>query len=384
MSFLTEDDNIPTGPVKFFYFNWALVLLICTVASIGFLLLYSVGGGDLDRWAEPQMERFAIGLALMFIIGFIPLKVWKFSAPVLYGVGVALLIGVALFGEESKGAQRWLQIGPVRAQPSELMKIAVVMMLAFYYDLLPRERVSRPFWVILPLAIILVPTALVLKQPDLGTSLMLAAGGGVVMLLAGVSLWYFAGAITALVGLIWAVFASEGKSWQLLDNYQYDRINIFLNPALDLKGDGYQLNQAKIALGSGGVSGRGYLQGSQSQLQFLPDQHTDFIFTALAEEFGFIGSVTLLTLYGLIILFALVSMLQNQNRFGALVTGGLASVFFFFFALNMAMVMGLAPVVGLPLPLVSYGGTAMMVLMVAFGIIQSAHVHRPRGSNRRR
>jgi len=262
-----------------------------------------------------------------------------------------------------------------------MMKIALVMALAAYYNWLPPEKVSRIFWVILPLLLILIPVALVLEQPDLGTAILLLAGGGAVMFLAGVSLWYFGFAVASVVGVVTAVLKSHGTSWQLLHEYQFKRIFTFLDPAADPLGAGYHITQAKIAMGSGGLGGRGYMQGTQSRLNFLPEKHTDFIFTTLAEEFGYVGTTTLLVLYALIIVFCIASAMSNRDRFGALLTGGIAMTFFLLFSVNMGMVMGLMPVVGVPLPLVSYGGTAMVVLLGAFGLVQSAHVHRPRGQD---
>ena len=266
----------------------------------------------------------------------------------------------------------------MRLQPSEVMKVGLVMVLALYYDWLEPQKVSRPLWVAIPLVLTAIPVALVLKQPDLGTSLLLLAGGTTVMFLAGVSVWYFIVAGLGAVGTVAAVLISKGTEYQILKDYQYRRIDTFLDPSLDPLGAGYHITQSKIALGSGGLNGRGFMEGTQSRLNFLPEKHTDFIFTTLAEEFGFVGSATLLILYALVVVFCMISALSNRNRFGALLTGGLTATFFFFFAVNMAMVMGLAPVVGVPLPLVSYGGSAMLVLLGAFGLIQSAHVHRPR------
>jgi rod shape determining protein RodA len=258
------------------------------------------------------------------------------------------------------------------------MKVALVMALAAYYHWLPAKRVSHPFWVLLPLLLILVPTALVLKQPDLGTALLLLAGGGAVMFLAGLSLWYFAAAIASGAGLVTVVLRSQGTSWQLLEDYQFRRIFTFLDPSADPLGAGYHITQAKIAMGSGGISGRGFMQGTQSRLNFLPEKHTDFIFTTLAEEFGFLGSVTMLGLFSLIVVLCIASAIANRDRFGALLTGGIAATLLVSFSVNMGMVMGLLPVVGQPLPMVSYGGSALIVLLAAFGLVQSAHVHRPR------
>jgi len=380
MSYLEYNvKRVPTGLSKVLYVNWALVLLLCAVASVGFVMLYSVAGGSMMPWSEPQMKRFALGLTVMFAVAFVPIWFWRNTAAVAYGVSVLLLLAVDLFGSVGMGAQRWIDLGVIRLQPSELTKITLVMMLAAYYDWLDFRKVSRPHWVAVPLILILLPTFLVLKQPDLGTALLLVAGGGIIMFLAGVHWLYFAVVIAMGGGLVTAVLESRGTSWQLLKDYQYRRIDTFMDPASDPLGAGYHITQSKIALGSGGWAGRGFMQGTQSRLNFLPEKHTDFIFTTLAEEFGFIGAVSLLALYVAIIVFCVASALNNKDRFSSLLTLGIAATFFLFFALNMSMVMGLAPVVGVPLPLVSYGGSAMLVLMAAFGLVQSAHIHRPRG-----
>lgn len=379
MSFLDPSyHQAPRGWRKILYVNWPLVLLVTAVACFGFMMLYSVAGGDIGRWAQPQMVRFAAGFLVMFMVAFTPLAFWRQVSFLAYIGGLVLLLVVLQFGSVGMGAQRWIDLKFFQLQPSELMKIALVMALALYYDWLAPEKVSRPGYVIIPLVMIALPALMVVKQPDLGTALLLVASGGVVMFLAGVSYWYFIGAITAVSGAVAAVFMSRGTSWQLLKDYQYKRIDTFLDPSLDPLGDGYHITQSKIALGSGGLSGRGFMQGPQSQLNFLPEKQTDFIFTTLAEEFGYIGTTFLLILYALIMFFAISAAMKNKNRYGALLIGGIASTFFFYFALNMAMVMGLAPVVGVPLPLVSYGGSAMLVLLGGFGLIQSAHIHRPK------
>ncbi|WP_293443328.1 rod shape-determining protein RodA [Planktotalea sp.] len=370
--------SVPTGFSKFWHLNWALIVLVTTVAGIGFLMLYSVAGGSFSPWAEPQIKRFLLGFTLMLIVAMVPIWFWRNIAGVAYGVSIILLLYVEFFGAVGMGAQRWINLGFMRLQPSELMKIALVMLLAAYYDWLPLARTSKPQWVAIPVLIILLPTMLVLRQPDLGTALLLISGGGLLMFIAGVHWAYFAAVVTSGIGLVAAVFQSRGEDWQLLKDYQFRRIDTFLNPASDPLGAGYHITQSKIALGSGGWTGRGFMQGTQSRLNFLPEKHTDFIFTTLAEEFGFIGAFSLLLLYLLIILFCVVSAINNKNRFAALVTLGIAATFFLFFAVNMSMVMGLAPVVGVPLPLVSYGGSAMLILLIGFGLVQSAHVHRPR------
>lgn len=379
MSYLVHNvKTMPTGIRKILYLNWPLVLLITAVAFIGFLMLYSVAGGSIDPWASAQAKRFSLGLVLMISVAFVPVWVWRNLSGLAYAFTLLLLFGVEFFGEIHMGAQRWIDVGFMRLQPSELMKITLVMALASYYDWLHVEKTSKPVWVALPLLLIFIPMVLVLKQPDLGTALLLGMGGVALMFLAGVHWGYFAAATVSASALISAVVFSRGTGWQLLKDYQYRRIDTFLDPASDPLGAGYHITQSKIAFGSGGWSGRGFMQGSQSQLNFLPEKETDFIFTTLAEELGFIGGISLLLLYALIIGFCVFSALSNRDRFGALVTMGVSTTFFLFFAVNMSMVMGLAPVVGVPLPLVSYGGTAMLVLMLAFGLVQSAHVHRPR------
>ncbi|MEM7598320.1 MAG: rod shape-determining protein RodA [Pseudomonadota bacterium] len=368
----------PTGLRKALYFHWGLALLLTTVAGIGFLMLFSVAGGSFSPWAEPQMKRFAVGFVLMFVVAMVPIYFWRNVSALAYVVAILLLVAVEFAGFEGKGAQRWIDLGFMRLQPSEMMKISLVMALAAYYDWLPMSRVSHPVWVFVPSVLILLPVGLVLRQPDLGTSILLITGGAILMFLAGVHWIYFAVVIAAVVGLVAAVFQSRGTDWQMLADYQYRRIDTFLDPSTDPLGAGYHITQSKIALGSGGWTGRGFMQGTQSRLNFLPEKHTDFIFTTLAEEFGFVGAVSLLVLYGLIILFCVVSALANKDRFASLLTLGIAATFFLFFAVNMSMVMGLAPVVGVPLPLVSFGGSAMLILMIGFGLVQSAHIHRPR------
>ncbi|MCR9157754.1 MAG: rod shape-determining protein RodA [Rhodobacteraceae bacterium] len=370
--------TVPAGWRKMLFINWPLVILLTAIAGVGLLMLYSVAGGSMTPWAEPQMKRYALGLTVMFIVAMVPIWFWRNMSVMAYIVALALLVAVEFFGSVGMGAQRWIDLGFMRLQPSELMKIAMVMILAAYYDWLPIKKTSHPFWVLVPVFLILLPTFLVLTQPDLGTAILLVAGGGLMMFLAGVHWAYFATVIAAGVGGIYAVFLSRGTEWQLLKDYQFRRIDTFLDPSSDPLGAGYHITQAKIAMGSGGWTGRGFMQGTQSRLNFLPEKHTDFIFNTLAEEFGFIGGISLLILYVLILVFCIVSALQNRDRYSSLLILGIGVTFFLFFAVNMSMVMGLAPVVGVPLPLVSYGGSAMLVLMLAFGLVQSAHIHRPR------
>jgi rod shape determining protein RodA len=379
MSFLEyRVKTAPTGFGKVLALNWALVLVVTAVAAIGWLMLYSIAGGRIDVWAEPQMKRYILGLVVMFIVAFTPIWFWRSMSGFAYGVSLLLLLAVEFFGAVGMGAQRWIDLGFMRLQPSELMKVTLVMALASYYDMLDDKKISRPLWVLIPVALIVAPTVLVLMQPNLGTSIMLLAVGAAVMFAAGVSLWYFGGVLALGGAAVAAVFLTRGTPWQLLHNYQYTRIDTFLNPSADPLGAGYNIIQAKIALGSGGWAGKGFMQGTQSRLNFLPEKHTDFIFTILAEEFGFIGAFSLLVLYALILMFLIVAAIQNRDRFSQLIIIGVAVNFFLYLAINLAMVMGMAPVVGVPLPLLSYGGSATLVIMLSFGLVQSAIVHRLR------
>ena len=371
--------TVPTGWRKILFINWGLVALIIGAAASGFVMLISVAGGSLDPWASAQMQRFSIGLVAMFVIAMTPIWIWRNVSVPIYIVALLLLLLVEFLGSTGMGAQRWINLGFINLQPSEVAKIALVMLMAAYYDWLPSDKVSRPFWVLVPLIFISLPVLLVIQQPDLGTSILLLLSGVTVMFLAGVH-WIYFGTVMALsTGLVLALFKSRGTEWQLLQEYQFLRIDTFLNPDSDPLGAGYHITQSKIALGSGGWTGRGFMEGTQSRLNFLPEKHTDFIFTTIAEELGFVGSISILAIYVAIIIFCLFSALRHKERFSSLLSLGLTVTFFLFFAVNMSMVMGLAPVVGVPLPLISYGGSAMLVLMGAFGLIQSAHVHRPRG-----
>lgn len=273
MSYLeSQIQRVPTGLAKVLHLNWGLILLIVAVASFGFLMLYSVAGGSMTPWVEPQMKRFALGLAIMFVVAFTPIYVWRNLSVLAYIVSLVLLLAVEFFGVVGMGAQRWIDLGFMRLQPSELMKITLIMLLAAYYDVLDLKKTSHPFWVLVPVLLIMIPVALVLRQPDLGTSILLMAGGGVVMFVAGVHWLYFAVVILGGIALVAAVLMSRGTDWQLLQDYQYRRIDTFLNPENDPLGAGYHITQSKIALGSGGVTGKGFMEGTQSRLNFLPEK----------------------------------------------------------------------------------------------------------------
>lgn len=368
----------PTGFAKVFYVNWGLYLLITACAAIGWLMLYSISGGDMSLWAGPQMKRYGAGMIASLAMCFTPIWFWRSMSAAAYVTTFLLLIVVHFFGSIGMGAQRWIDFGFIRIQPSEFMKVSLIMMLATYYDWLDDKRVSRPLWVLIPVILILAPAVLVLLEPNLGTTLMLVIAGASVMFAAGVSLWYFAAVIALIGGGVAGLFLLRGTPWQLIHDYQYKRIDTFLDPSADPLGAGYNILQAKIALGSGGLSGKGFMQGTQSRLNFLPEKHTDFIFTTLGEEFGFVGAVSLLALYAMVLIFLLWAAMQNKDRFSSLMLVGIAANFFLYLAVNLAMVMGMAPVVGVPLPFLSYGGSATLVLLLAFGLAQSAIVHRLR------
>lgn len=368
----------PTGFAKVLYVNWGLYLLITACAAIGWLMLYSISGGNIGQWAEPQMKRYAVGFILSLMICFTPIWFWRSMSGAAYVATFILLLVVHFFGTVGMGAQRWIDFGFIRIQPSEFMKVSLVMMLATYYDWLDDRKVSRPLWVLIPVLLIIVPAVLVLMEPNLGTTLMLVIAGASVMFAAGVSLWYFAAVVALLGAGVAGIFLLRGTPWQLIHDYQYKRIDTFLDPSADPLGAGYNILQAKIALGSGGLTGKGFMQGTQSRLNFLPEKHTDFIFTTLGEEFGFVGEISLLTLYALILIFLFWAAFQNKDRFSSLLLIGIAANFFLYLAVNLAMVMGMAPVVGVPLPFLSYGGSATLVLLLAFGLAQSAIVHRLR------
>jgi len=360
--------RLPIGQ-KLRQITWGLVLLIAATAGIGFAMLYSAANGSIDPWAWRQMLRFGIGLVVMCVIALIDIRIWLRYAYALYGVGLVLLIATEIMGVTGMGAQRWVDLWLIQIQPSEVMKIALVLALARYFHGLTPEETRRPVMLVAPALLVLTPAALVLRQPDLGTALLLMVVGGTLFFLAGVRLWLFGAAIAAAV-------AAVPIGWQFLRAYQKERVFTFLNPERDPLGAGYHILQSKIALGSGGLFGKGFLAGTQSHLNFLPEKQTDFIFTMLAEEFGLIGAVGLIGLYALILIYGIAISLRATSQFGRLVAMGLTTTFFVYAFINIAMVTGLIPVVGVPLPLVSYGGTALMTLMISFGILIGVYVHR--------
>lgn len=349
--------------------NWRLAALIAAVCCIGFALLYSVAGGSFSPWAGTQMSRFAIGAAVMLGAAMINIRTWMSLAYPAYAVSLALLAAVEFVGKTGKGAERWLELGPIQVQPSELMKIALILALARFLHTLTLDEISRPRALAAVAALIGAPAVLVLMQPNLGTAFILLAAGSGIMFAAGLS-WRLIAPVVALA------LISAPLAWTFMHDYQRERVQTFLEPERDPLGAGYNILQSKIALGSGGLFGKGYLQGTQSRLNFLPEKQTDFIFTVLGEEFGLLGVLTLLGLYGAILATCFSIALQSRSHFGRLVATGVSLNFFLYIAINTSMSVGLIPVVGIPLPLVSYGGTALIAVMFGFGLVLSAQVHR--------
>jgi rod shape determining protein RodA len=356
--------------------NWGLVLLLTVVASVGFTALYSAAGGSFEPWAGRQIARFAIGIVLMLVVALVDIRFWYRFSYAIYGFAFVLLVAVEIAGDIGMGAQRWLDLGLISLQPSELMKVALILVLARYFHGLTIDQIGRPHYLIWPALLALVPAALIAKQPDLGSAILCVAPAGLVFFLAGVRLWKFVVVIVGGGSVI-------PVAWQFLREYQKQRIYTLLNPENDPLGAGYHIIQSKIALGSGGIWGKGYMQGTQSHLQFLPEKQTDFIFTMFSEEMGFVGGLVLLALYILVMAYGTAIALRARTDFGRLVAMGVMSSFFFYAFINIGMVMGILPVVGIPLPLVSYGGTAMMTLLIAFGLVINVYVHRDVAIGRR-
>jgi len=353
-------------------FPWFIILIVSMIAGIGFFMLYSVD--DSGYYLQNQLFRFAFSFVLVFIIAFMPtLLFFKATIP-LYLVSILLLVIVEFFGSVGMGSKRWLDLGFMNVQPSEIAKVTTIMMLAYFYHVMPNGRTSRIMSIAGALLIMLLPAIFILKQPDLGTVVLMIGVGVVVMFIAGVSWWFFIGGGVVLTLLIGAVFIGYGTSWQLLKDYQYRRIFAFIDPDHDPLGSSYHVTQSKIAFGSGGVYGTGYREGTQNRLDFLPEKHTDFIFTVLAEELGMIGSISLMVLYMILTFFCIWPVYRCDNIYYRLVLTGLSTHFFLLVSINIAMVMGLLPVVGVPLPLVSYGGSSMLILMFTFGMIANLHV----------
>jgi rod shape determining protein RodA len=350
--------------------NWGLVLLITLIAMGGIAMLYSVAGGHFHPWALSQLSKFLVGLVILVVAASIDVRVWMSLAYPAYGLALLLLIAVDVAGHAGLGAQRWIMLGPVELQPSELMKISLVLALARFLHGKSVEEVSKPLNLGIGLAMIGIPALFVVIEPNLGTTLIIVADGCSLLFLAGLSWYWITPALAAIVTAV-------PLAWRfVLHDYQKARVLTFLDPESDALGAGWNITQAKIAIGSGGLSGKGFLNGTQSRLNFLPEKQTDFIFTNFGEEFGFVGSVALLILFAVVIFYGIQIATGARSQFSRLLAMGITLNFFFYIMINGLMVMGLIPVVGIPMPLLSYGGTAMLTVMFGFGLLMSVHVHR--------
>ena len=352
---------------------WRLIFLVAAIAGFGLVVLYSAAGGSAEPWAIKQGIIFLLFLGIAVGMSWMSEATIKSIAFPLYGVTLIMLLGVEALGFVSKGAQRWLEIGPMKLQPSEFMKPAIVLSLARFYELVPAAEI-RKWRAVWPALLLLgIPAALILVQPDLGTCIMVLLCGVTVMFLAGLPLWIFL-APTAAAGVAAPIVYS------FMHGYQRKRIDVFLNPEADPQGAGYHIAQSKIAIGSGGIWGKGFLHGSQSHLQYLPEGHTDFVFATMAEEWGLVGGVLLIVAFGLIIRWGMKVSARARTRFGQLAAAGLSATIFFYVSINLMMVMGLAPVVGVPLPLVSFGGSAVMTVMLCLGLLMALERQQRTGS----
>jgi rod shape determining protein RodA len=347
------------------HLSWKAIFLLILIGGFGAVVLYSAAGGSLTPWALSHMIRFSVFLGLALVLSRIHEDVWRGIAFPLYGVVLVLLILVEMLGAIGGGSQRWLDLGFMRLQPSELMKLAIVLAVARFYDMLPAGEIRRWNAIWPPAVMIVFPAALVMLQPDLGTALMIVAGGLTIMFLAGLPLRLFiaGGGILAVVAPLAFFF--------LLHDYQRKRVLIFMDPESDPLGAGYHITQSKIAIGSGGIFGKGFLNGTQSHLDYLPEGHTDFVFATMAEEWGLMGGLVIIGAFLAFIRWGMSVSQRAQGRFARLTAAGMAMTIFFYFTINLMMVMGLAPVVGIPLPLVSHGGTAMLTVMLCVGILMS-------------
>ena len=348
--------------------NFFFLLIVILIFLFGVLSLYSVSGGEFNSWPVKHIERFLLGLIVFFAICLIDIKFFFILAYPIFLFSLLFLMIVPFFGTEISGATRWIQIGGISLQPSEFIKFTLILALAKYFHSSTDERMIFIKKFILPLIIILIPVVIVASQPDLGTAVVIFIGGISIFWIIGLNYRYF---ITGGV----MIFLSIPLLWQYLKDYQKERVFTFFNPERDPLGNGYHIMQSKIALGSGGVLGKGYLDGTQSHLNFLPEMHTDFIFTMFGEEFGFLGATALISLYAGLIFLSIKMSLQSRSDFGKYLSLGVSTVFFIYVFVNISMVTGLLPVVGVPLPLVSYGGSSMLAVMGGFGLLMNCYIH---------
>lgn len=352
-----------TLPAPIAEFPWRVVIPLTLLVAFGAAVLHSAAGGSMNPYADSHLIRFGVFLFVALVMSYFPEDWAKLVAVPAYVITLVLLIAVELVGQLGGGSQRWLEFGFMRLQPSELMKPGIVLIIAAFYHTLPVGMISSWRALLVPIGLIILPVGLVLLQPDLGTSLAIAFGGVVVMFLAGIpQKWFIGGGIAALILAPIAYFFG-------LQPYQQQRVLTFLDPASDPQGSGYHIIQSKIAIGSGGLAGKGFGEGSQSQLDYLPEPHTDFVFATMAEEWGLIGGLFVLLVFGIVLRWGLLIAREAQTRFARLLAGGMTATIFFYVAVNLMMVMGLAPVVGIPLPFMSHGGSSMMTNMVCVGAL---------------
>jgi len=356
--------------VKLFHVDWTFCLILGVIAGVGGMVLYSIAGGTWSPWAAKHLILFAVCFLLMIALATVDLQVWFSLAYPIYALCLMMLLAVPVIGHATMGARRWLDLGPIRLQPSEMIKVGLVLALARFYHGLDAGHARLSWRLLIPAAMIAVPAALVAHQPDLGTAILIAATGGLMMLLGGLSLRVAGGLAAILAGVVPLAFMF------VLKPYQKARLLTFLNPEADRSGSGYHIIQSKIALGSGGLLGKGFGLGTQSQLNFLPEKSTDFIFASMAEEFGFLGCASVLALYAAVIFLGLRIASTAHSHFARLAASGVIVGFGLCVLINGAMVMGLAPVVGVPMPLLSFGGTVMITMMAGFALVLSARVHR--------
>jgi len=370
VSALTRPGERDRLVVKFAEIDWLFVLVICLIAGAGCLMLFSMAGSSWTPWAANHVSRFAICLVLMLALAMIDIRVWFALGYPVYIAGLLLLVAVEAVGDVRLGAQRWLSIGGFSFQPSEVMKLGIVLALARLYHGVSAQRARLSWWLLIPATMIALPVLLVAHQPDLGTAMLIALTGAAIVVLAGLSWKVIAAGVVAVLAIAPPFF------FFVMHDYQRQRVLTFLDPESDPSGSGYHILQSMIALGSGGLLGKGYGLGSQSQLNFLPEKQTDFAFAALAEEFGFLGCISVLILYAAAIFMSLRTSYLSHSHFGRLASAGATATFTLYVMINGAMVMGLAPVVGIPMPMLSYGGTVMLTVMIGFGLVQSVRVHR--------
>ena len=346
--------------------NWLIILCIIILGFVGVASLYSAAGGDWDPWAQKHLIRFIFGFLLMLLLALLPPNIFFNLSVVSFLLGIFTLVLLKFIG--TGNVQRWISIGGINFQPSEFMKLALILILAKYFDHIPRIQLDKLMTYLIPIILILVPGFLVISQPDLGT--------GMTIIILGLSILFFVGISMKFVILSLLLFASSVPLiWNQLYEYQKNRILVFLNPEIDSLGSGYQIIQSKIAIGSGGIFGKGYLLGSQSRLDYLPEKHTDFIFTLISEELGFFGSIFIISLFCILIISIMKISFRVDSLFSKIVVFGVGFLLFLYLSLNIGMVCGLLPVVGAPLPLISYGGTSLLTVLISVGIVLSISIH---------